>query len=162
MTFKKDNMLTPPIEMFERSHNLIPEIEIEEYELELMAGGKDDEDPIVLGFEDLKKLPTQEVMAAVVCAGSKRKQIQTAFPTVKGLKWTNGAASNIIYKGVPLRYVILEVMGQKEEDLVGKDLHLVSVGYDADFQGKHYEVSVPIEQALDPKNEMILAYSMNG
>jgi len=38
-----------------------------------MAGGKDDEDPIVLGFEDLKKLPTQEVMAAVVCAGSKRK-----------------------------------------------------------------------------------------
>ena len=73
MTFKKENMLTPPIEMFERSHNLIPEIEIEEYELELMAGGKDDEDPIVLGFEDLKKLPTQEVMAAVVCAGSKRK-----------------------------------------------------------------------------------------
>ena len=53
-------------------------------------------------------------------------------------------------------------MGQKEEDLVGKDLHLVSVGYDADFQGKHYEVSVPIENALDPKNEMILAYSMNG
>ena len=63
---------------------------------------------------------------------------------------------------MPLRHVILEVMGQKEEDLVGKDLHLVSVGYDADFQGKHYEVSVPIENALDPKNEMILAYSMNG
>jgi len=43
-------------------------------------------------------------------------------------------------------------MGQKEEDLIGKGLHLVTVGYDADFQGKHYEVSVPIEVALDPKN----------
>lgn len=107
-------------------------------------------------------MPTHEVTAAVVCAGSKRTQIQKAFPTIKGLKWTNGAVSNCVYKGVPIRHIILDVMGQKEEDLVGKGLHLVTVGYDADFQGKHYEVSVPIEIALDPKNEITLAYSMNG
>ena len=65
-------MYTPPKEMFERNHNLIPEIDIEDYELDLMKNGKDDEDPITLTFEDLLKMPTQEVTAAVVCAGSKR------------------------------------------------------------------------------------------
>lgn len=41
MTFKQENFLTPPREQFERNHNLIPEIDIEDYELVLMANGKD-------------------------------------------------------------------------------------------------------------------------
>ena len=61
--------------MFERNHNLIPEIDIEDYELLLMAGGKDDEEPVTLSFEDIKKMPRQSVMAAIVCAGNKRKAI---------------------------------------------------------------------------------------
>lgn len=36
------------------------------------------------------------------------------------------------------------------------------MGYDADFQGKHYEVSIPIDDALDPRNEVLLALKMNG
>jgi DMSO/TMAO reductase YedYZ molybdopterin-dependent catalytic subunit len=51
-------------------------------------------------------------------------------------------------------------MNLKEEELAGK--HLVAVSLDADFQGKHYEVSIPIERALDPRNEIILAYEQNG
>lgn len=39
-------------------------------------------------------------------------------------------------------------MGLREEELAGK--HLVAVGADADFQGKHFEVSIPMEIALDP------------
>ena len=57
MTYKEDNFLTPPKEMFERNHNLIPEIDIEDYELELLPQGKDDENPITLSFDDLKKMP---------------------------------------------------------------------------------------------------------
>ena len=57
MIFKEENFLTPPVEMFERNHNLIPDIDIEEYELELLSNGRDDENPITLTFEDLKKMP---------------------------------------------------------------------------------------------------------
>ena len=57
MTFKEENFLTPPVEMFERNHNLIPEVDIEEYELELMVNGREDENPITLTFEDSKKMP---------------------------------------------------------------------------------------------------------
>mmetsp|Transcript_30546 Transcript_30546/g.37636 ORF Transcript_30546/g.37636 Transcript_30546/m.37636 type:complete len:86 (+) Transcript_30546:614-871(+) len=85
MTFKQENFLTPPREMFERNHNLIPEIELEDYELLLMSKGKGDENPVTLDFGTLSKMPRHSVMAAMVCAGSKRKAVQKVFPTVKGL-----------------------------------------------------------------------------
>ena len=55
------------------------------------------------------------------------------FPGVKGLPWTNGALGNALYKGVQIRDLLLLTMKLKEEDLVGKGLHLVAIGYDADF-----------------------------
>lgn len=162
MTFKKENFLTPPKEMFERNHNLIPEIEEEDYELLLMANGKKDENPVELNLDQIKKMPRHSVMAAIVCAGSKRTAIQNKFPTVKGLKWTNGAIGNTVYTGVTMRHVLLEVMGLKESEVCGKDLQLIAIAYDADFQGTHYEVSIPLDDALDPRNEVLLAYEMNG
>ena len=75
MTFKEENFLTPPKEMFERNHNLIPEIEEDEYELLLMANGKKDGSPVELNLEQIKKMPRHSVMAAIVCAGSKRTAI---------------------------------------------------------------------------------------
>ena len=61
-----------------------------------------------------------------------------------------------------MRHILLEVMKLKEEELIGKGLHLVMLSYDSDFQGKQYEVSIPIEDALNPTNEIIVAYEMNG
>lgn len=59
-----------------------------------------------------------------------------------------------------MRYILLEKMGLKEEDLKGK--HVVAYAYDADFQGKHFEVSVPCEHVLDPTREVTLVYESNG
>ena len=42
--------------MFERNHNLIPEIDAEYYELELLSGGKGDANPITLTLDDLKNI----------------------------------------------------------------------------------------------------------
>ncbi len=100
------------------------------------------------------------MVAYIACAGNKRRYLQEVFPEVKGLKWTNGAIGNSKYRGVSMRYILLEKMGLSEENLKGK--HLIAFSYDADFQGKHYEVSVPCEYALDPLNEVMLAYEMNG
>lgn len=133
MQFKEDNYRTPANEMYERNHNLIPEIDIDDYALELMAKRNDDEPMVSLSFEDLKKMPEHTVETIISCAGGKRKALQKLFPRVKGLPWTNGAIGNSQYKGVPMRHLILEVMKLKEEDLIGKGLHLVMVSYDADF-----------------------------
>jgi len=111
-------------------------------------------------FDDLKKMPSHTVAYCMSCAGNKRKYLKKEFKEVKGLNWSMGAISNASYTGVPIRHILLEVMGLKEEDLKGK--HLVAVSLDADFQGKAFEVSIPMERALDPVNEITLAYAMNG
>ena len=54
--FLSDHFYTPVKMHFERNHNLIPEIQIEEYELDLKVKGQDDK-LISLSFEDLKKMP---------------------------------------------------------------------------------------------------------
>ena len=130
----EENFLTPSSQMFERNHNLVPEIDPEHYELELLAGGKADEDPIILTLDELKSIkPSHTVMATIACAGSRRTEMQAEFPTVKGLKWTTGALGNANYRGVQVRDLLLQTMGKKEEDLVGKGLHLIAISYDADF-----------------------------
>lgn len=144
---------------FERNHNLIPEIDLEDYELHLMKD-REDEEPETLTFDDVKALPWVTFDAYHCCAGNKRRYLQDIFPTVKGLKWHGGAIANSKWKGIPMRWMLLEKMGYKEEDLKGK--HLVAFAYDADFQGKHYEVSIPIEHALDPKKMVHLVYECNG
>jgi hypothetical protein len=47
------------------------------------------------------------------------------------LKWYAGAIGNAKYRGVTLRYILLEKMGFKESELAGK--HLIAFAYDADF-----------------------------
>ena len=72
-------------------------------------------------------------MVTIACGGSKRFSLKNAFPSIKGLPWTTGALGNALYKGVRVRDLLLLTMKLKEEDLVGKGLHLVAIGYDADF-----------------------------
>ena len=51
---------------------------------------------------------------------------------------------------------LLKDLGFKLEDL--KDKHLIAESMDADIQGKCFEVSIPMSMAIDPRNEVILAY----
>lgn len=82
--------------------------------------------------------------------------MKNAYAAVKGLGWNVGAIQNSKFKGVSMRYILLEKMGLKEEDLKGK--HVVAYAYDADFQGKHFEISVPCEHVLDQSKEVTLVY----
>lgn len=130
--YLSDHFYTPPKMHFERNHNLIPEIDPEEYELELCPGGRNDENPITLSFDDIKKMPEYTLVAYLCCAGNKRKYLQDVHGTdVKGLKWNATAIANSKWKGVSIRYILLEQMKLKEEDLKCK--HLIAYGYDADF-----------------------------
>ena len=51
------HFFTPNKEMFERNHNLIPVVDIEDFELELLKG-KDDEEPMTLSFDEIKAMPS--------------------------------------------------------------------------------------------------------
>jgi DMSO/TMAO reductase YedYZ molybdopterin-dependent catalytic subunit len=124
---------TPPKKFFERNHNLIPQIDPEDYELLLMPNGcvDDEEAAFTLSIQDIKAMPQSTLVSYISCAGNKRIYLQNKYPNIKGLKWTQGAIGNAKFKGVSMRYILLEKMGLKEADLAGK--HLIAYAYDADF-----------------------------
>lgn len=76
MQFKDENYYTPAREMYERNHNLIPEIDVDDYELELLASQNDEEPLATLSFSDLKKMPEHSVETVIACAGNRRKALQ--------------------------------------------------------------------------------------
>lgn len=43
-----------------------------------------------------------------------------------------------------------------------KDKHLIAEGMDSDVVGNCFQVSIPMRRVLDPTNEVILAYQVNG
>ena len=47
-------------------------------------------------------------------------------------------------------------------DLCSCDSIACCAGLDKDIEGSHYEASIPIETAMDPKREVLLAFQMNG
>lgn len=72
---------TPPHQQFERNHNLIPELDIEEYEISLMNARTEDaeEKAIVISFEDLKAMGSDVVTSYLECAGNKRKFLSAEY-----------------------------------------------------------------------------------
>jgi hypothetical protein len=64
--------------MYERNHNLIPELEKKDFSITLMNGRTDEaeDNAIELDFESLVKLGGEEVTTLLSCGGNKRKQVQ--------------------------------------------------------------------------------------
>lgn len=43
-----------------------------------------------------------------------------------------------------------------------KGKHLIAEGMDCDVVGNCFQVSIPLDRALDPSFEVIIAYAVNG
>ena len=112
---------------------------------------------IKLSVEELKqKFKVHTLSITMQCAGNRRVDMGRYKP-VKGLSWTHTAISNAEYTGVML-VDVLKYAGVKEEDYG----HVIFKGLDADVAGECFEASIPIETAMDPKREVLIAFEMNG
>ena len=112
-------------------------------------------------IKDLKKnFPQMSVIVTLQCAGNRRKEMHDIKP-VKGLQWGGGAISNAVWTGVRLSDV-LKASGYTVPDLS------TTAEFPGGVQHVHldgaegYGASIPIEKALDPRGDVILAYEMNG
>jgi DMSO/TMAO reductase YedYZ molybdopterin-dependent catalytic subunit len=108
--------------------------------------------PVVLSMNDLRSMPSSEIVGVLECAGNGRGFYD---PPVAGLQWGNGAVGNGRWRGVRLAEVLKRVdvkPGAVEVLFDGAD---VPIGEMADFQR-----SIPIRKALHP--DTLLAYEMNG
>lgn len=148
-----DSPITPTSRFFVRSHFPVPSTDPRGWTVTL--DGQVDR-PTAFSLEQLRALPSVELVVTMECAGNSRSAI---FPQTKGVRWQHGAVGTARWKGVRLRDVLNSVglrSGAQDVVLEGSDR-----GREEGVEGEiPYEMSIPPEKALHP--DTLLAFEMNG
>jgi sulfite oxidase len=141
--------ITPIDRFFVRTHVYAPRVDIAQWRLTIDG---DVATPVTLTMDDLRRMPSVELVSVLECAGNGRGFYE---PSMAGLQWGHGAVGNGRWRGVRLADVLKRAglkSSPKEVLFNGAD---VPIGTMPDFQR-----SIPIAKALHPAT--LLAYDMNG
>eukprot|EP01114_Cavostelium_apophysatum_P016568 TRINITY_DN4743_c0_g1_i1.p1 TRINITY_DN4743_c0_g1~~TRINITY_DN4743_c0_g1_i1.p1 ORF type:complete len:587 (+),score=108.53 TRINITY_DN4743_c0_g1_i1:53-1813(+) len=150
-----DNFYVPNELFFVRNHLPVPKVDPKNYVIEITGEGLQ---PMRLTLDDIKeKFHHKTVVAALQCSGNRRSELLSVKP-VKGLEWGTNAIGNASWKGVSLRDILLAAGFQPNDKIA----HVQFEGLDKDVTGVPYGSSIPIEKALGPYGDVILAFEMNG
>ena len=146
-------LITPNELHYVRNHGAVPRLLWEFHQLDVENG------KLTLSMDDLKnKFDNVNIPVALACDGNRRKELNLVKKS-KGFNWGAGAVSCAYWKGPLLKDVLLEAgIDQKMPD--GKRYWVNFEGADEPSEGK-YATSIPFDYAMDPTNDVILAYEMN-
>jgi DMSO/TMAO reductase YedYZ molybdopterin-dependent catalytic subunit len=134
---------------FVRTHVYVPRVVLADWRLRVDG---EVTRTLTLTFDDLRQLPSVELVSVLECAGNGRAFYEPSMP---GLQWTTGAVGNGRWRGVRLADVLKRAGVKRtatEILLGGAD---APIGTMPDF-----ERSIPIGKAID--SNTLLAYEMNG
>lgn len=151
-----DNFVTPNDIFFVRNHLPVPNIDESDWYLEVV--GPNNKQTCYLACRLQMCFKKKTTMAALQCAGDRRNEM-IEIKEVKGLTWAQAAIGNAEWSGALLNDVLKDA-GIDIESTQKK--HLVFEGMDQGPDGGVYGASIPIELARALKNEIIIAYEMNG
>lgn len=149
-----DSWLTPNEVWFIRHHHPVPVLDPSQYHLVVEGVGAK---RVTLTLEDIKsRFLKREVVSTIQCGGNRRSELDIVSKT-SGIPWGCGAISTARWGGVYLREVLHHCAGLSLEGVEAHQIkHVVFHGID-DMQA-----SIPIEKALSPWGDVLLAYEMNG
>lgn len=148
--------ITPNNRFFIRTHFTVPKIEPAGWQLKVEGEVRT---PILIGYDELRKLPSKKVMATIECAGNGRAFL---VPKAKGLLWEQGGVGTAEWTGVALS-VLLDRAGIKEGtvEIVLEGTDQGEISEEPKTPGTiHFARSLTLQKARQP--EVILAYQMNG
>jgi DMSO/TMAO reductase YedYZ molybdopterin-dependent catalytic subunit len=144
--------LTPTEDFYQRTNFLVPEIDRAAWTLSVHGAVRT---PLVLGWDDLRRLPARTLAVTLECAGNGRTRMT---PLPPGHPWELGAVSTARFTGASLRDVLRRAGvedGAVEVAFAGADAGITETGRYARF-----ERSLPLDAALDA--DVLLAWGMNG
>ncbi len=139
-----DGIITPNGLCFERHHAGIADVDPAKHRL--MINGLVDK-PLVFTMQDLMRFPRRNHVYFLECAANSGMEWRGA--QLNGCQFTHGMVHNVMYTGVPLKY-LLEEAGVKTN---GK--WVMPEGADASAMTR----SIPIFKALE---DCLVAFKMNG
>ncbi|KAF2272837.1 uncharacterized protein EI97DRAFT_197518 [Westerdykella ornata] len=147
-------LITPNELHYVRNHGAVPRLLWEFHRLDVEAG------KLVLSMDDLKnKFGPINIPIALACDGNRRKELNMIKRT-KGFNWGAGAVSCAYWKG-PLVRDVLMAAGVEHPMPEAKRYWVHFEGADELSEGK-YATSIPFDYAMDPTNDVMLAYEMNN
>jgi sulfite oxidase len=141
--------ITPTEHFFVRTHVYAPSVKLSEWRLRVEG---EVSSPLSLTMDDLRQLPTSEVVSVLECAGNGRTFYE---PSVAGIQWNWGAAGNGRWRGVRLADVLKRAGIKSPAAQILFDGADVPIGTMADFQR-----TLPVSKALDANT--LLAFELNG
>jgi DMSO/TMAO reductase YedYZ molybdopterin-dependent catalytic subunit len=144
--------ITPNDAFFVRYHlSNIPEVDAKTWKLAI--GGEGANGQAELSIDELRRLPTAELVAVNQCSGNRRGLFQ---PHVPGVEWGYGAMGCARWKGARLKD-ILDKVGLKKEAI-----EIVFDGADSGVTDKtpDFIKSIPVWKAIE--DTTLVAYEMNG
>ncbi|HEY7232415.1 MAG TPA: molybdopterin-dependent oxidoreductase, partial [Pseudolabrys sp.] len=144
--------ITPNDQFFVRYHLAdIPNVDEKTYKLRV--GGDGANGTAELTLDDLRKLPSVEVVAVNQCSGNRRG---LSKPHVAGVEWGYGAMGCARWKGAKLKDV-LDKAGLKKEAI---EIFFAGADGPAINTTPDFVKSIPVWKAID--DSTIVAYEMNG
>lgn len=148
-------LITPNQLHYVRNHGAVPHLLWETHRIDV-ADGK-----LVLSMDDLQNdFEAINIAVALACDGNRRKELNMIRKS-KGFNWGSGGISCAFWKGPLLRDVLLAAGFEDESTRnsgVRRWVHFE--GADDLSEGK-YATSISLAYAMDPENDVILAYEMN-
>ncbi len=156
---RDQGLVVPNARFFVRNHTATPRIDVATWRLRVSGSGLRRPEGITLSYDELCRLETRELTAAIECAGNGRRFFSAQQHTpAPGTQWSLGGIGLARWRGVPLA-AVLERAGLRRDavDVMpeGLDARVVADGAD---QG-HVRRPLPIAKALD---DALLAFEMNG
>ncbi|KAI0675969.1 hypothetical protein C8Q78DRAFT_360877 [Trametes maxima] len=154
-------MITPTKLHFVRNHAAVPQLHWETHTVHVYSDPADlvskpkewTMDELTSG--DFKII---EIPVTLGCDGNRRREVNMVKRTV-GFNWTASGVSTAVWRGVPVRDVLLACGLRDTPD--DEIWYLNFEGADEPSSGR-YATSIPLTHAMDPTNDVILAFGMNG
>jgi sulfite oxidase len=154
--------LTPANIFYLRHHHPVPYLtptQLEKFCIEIDVSSRYDNNGKILSLSlsDLKQLPKVEVTSTLQCSGNRRDNFNN-FKRTSGTPWGQGAISTAKWGGVRLKDA-LQLAGLDDPVEAQENHGMNHVRFEA-LDGM--TASIPIEKAVNPYGDVILAYEMNG
>ncbi len=158
------DFLTPLRLFFVRNHLWVPQTHETSQSLTIELSDGEEK---TYSLEDLKaKFKEHTITATMQCAGNRRAHMsQGAQGPTSGLQWDVGAIGTAEFTGVRLRDVLRDsghcvdddcpAPAQCDSDEEDKHIHFIS-------PGDTYAASIPLQTAVNPQADVLLAWNMNG
>lgn len=150
-------LITPNELHYVRNHGAVPRLLWEFHKLDVEHKGN-----VIRSFsmDELKELDTINIPVSLACDGNRRKELNMVKKS-KGFGWGAGGVSCAYWKGPLVRDVLLSAgVPERLPHQDSKRYWLNFEGADEPSDGK-YSTCIPFEYAMDPQNDVLLAYEMN-